>query len=71
MKTNSGALREGCKIGFTQARENPDQSLDEFMEAIDGLQTQLEKLPSWKLRLLSGDGNVLDRFRLRRCKEQV
>ena len=63
--SESNALRKGCKLGFEHAREHPEQSLGDYLAAIDDFQEQLSATPSWKLRLLTGKGTWLDRFRLK------
>lgn len=65
MKTLTEALHAGVKMGFTQAREHPEQTLDEFMQQITDFSGQLHALPDWKLRLLAGKGTFLDSTRLR------
>jgi hypothetical protein len=63
MTSRTDALREGMKLGFEHAREYPDCTLEEFLRDIDSLREQLEERPSWQLRLLSGEGTLLDKLR--------
>ncbi len=68
MKTLTEALNEGIKMGFEQARENPETTLEEFLESINSVYDQLNDMPSWKLRLLCGEDNAYDRFRMKLWK---
>jgi hypothetical protein len=57
-------FRNGLILGFTHARDNPDQTLEQFISDVDSLQSQLEDLADWQLRLLAGKGNRMDHVRL-------
>ena len=56
-------FEDGLRQGFQIARESPDLTLEQFMADCKKLRKDLEARPTWQLRLLSGEGNYLDRIR--------
>ena len=62
--TLSEATTKGLEMGFTQARNHPEQTLEEFMQQVTVFRGQVKALPDWKLRLLAGKGTFFDRARM-------